>query len=91
MEEVYILFYMDDEYGHFDIKGVFDSMPKLISQGLDKIQEKENEVNIRIYGVPYAEIGLFDYDKEKSELSPMTAMCGDRLFWKKIKLNNLIG
>jgi hypothetical protein len=88
MSDVYILFFMDDEYSHFDIKGVFSSLEKLYG-GVDELQKRTDIVNIKNHGHTYPPVIVVDFDKEEEELEKQGyTMTGEQYFWKKIEVDN---
>jgi hypothetical protein len=83
--EVYILFFMDDEYGHWDIIGVYSSKEKL-DKGWERLSEFTDKKCIERGSTTYQHI-LLDYDEEKKNLEPGYAMAGEQWFFKKVSVN----
>lgn len=83
--DVYILFFMDDEYGHWDILGVYSSFEEL-NLGWKRLSEFTDERCDERGSARYKYI-LLDYDKEKELLQDGQTLCGEQWFWKRVKLN----
>lgn len=78
MENVYILFFYDDEYGHKDFYGAFRNLASLLNwfhtnkpRGHSVIKSWQNEVN---------------FINEKEEEGIFLAISGERFFWEEVEV-----
>jgi len=78
METVFVLLFLDDEYGYKDLVGVFSSLDKL-KHGFSKLQVNSDAYNLKIHGRIFSRRSLDEFDESNPQ--------GGSYVWKEIKLD----